>query len=111
MSEITPSKITPPQSEKKLPLRDKKADKQDELAQAFSDYIAEDTCAPVASLSDTSETSKTLEPVIGKPETSKLSDSFELINEVVNMPLKETSIKHESPKLINEVSSAILLAR
>uniref|UniRef100_U9T848 NrS-1 polymerase-like helicase domain-containing protein n=1 Tax=Rhizophagus irregularis (strain DAOM 181602 / DAOM 197198 / MUCL 43194) TaxID=747089 RepID=U9T848_RHIID len=54
------------------------------------------TRAPVASTSGTSE-------------TSKLSESIEPINEVVNLPPKEMSA--DSSKPINEVSSAILLAR
>ena len=38
-------------------------------------------------------------------------DKPEPINKVVNMPPKETSDKHDSPEPINQVSSAILLAR
>ncbi|UZO12827.1 uncharacterized protein OCT59_004342 [Rhizophagus irregularis] len=76
--------------------KNKKADKQDDLTQALFDYVAENTRAPVASTSGTSE-------------TSKLSESIEPINEVVNLPPKETPT--DSSKPINEVSSAILLAR
>jgi hypothetical protein len=70
---IIPPKIIPPQSEKNTPSpstkKDKKADKQDESTQALFDYVAEDTHAPVASTSGTSETSKTPEPVNDEPET------------------------------------------
>ncbi|RGB21492.1 hypothetical protein C1646_777876 [Rhizophagus diaphanus] len=68
-------------------------------------------CAPVASTSGTSKTSKTPEPEIDGPETSKHLKSNEPICKVVNTPSKETNVKHNSSKPINEVSSAILLAR
>ncbi len=55
-------------------------------------------------------TSKTPEPVIDEPETSRLSESIEPINEVVNLPPRE--IPTDSPKPnSNELLSAILLAR
>jgi len=99
---ITPSKITPPQPEKKLPPRDKKMNKQDELVQALFDYVVEDIHAPVASSSSTSETSKTPEPVIDKLKYIKS------VSKIINIPSKETSVKRDLPKP-NEVSSAILL--
>ncbi|PKK55537.1 hypothetical protein RhiirC2_802132 [Rhizophagus irregularis] len=71
--------------------KDKKADKQDKLTQALFDYVAEDTHAPVASTSDTFETSKTSkppEPVIDEPKTS---------NEAVNMLPKETPTDSSKP--------------
>ncbi|PKK55494.1 hypothetical protein RhiirC2_802247, partial [Rhizophagus irregularis] len=85
-------KNTPPPNTSK----DKKADKQDELTQDLFDYVAGDTCAPVASTSGTSETIKL--PDLPKP-----------INKVVNMPSKETPTNSSKP--INQVLSAILLSR
>ena len=58
-------------------------DKQDDSTQALFDYVA--TEVPVASTSGTSEaskTSKTPEPAIDEPETSKPPKSIEPINEV-----------------------------
>ena len=49
--EITPSKIAPPQPEKKLPSRDKKADNQNESIQDLFDYVTEDTHTPSQALS------------------------------------------------------------
>src|ERR1051325_3674704 len=82
----TPSKekIVPP------PSKDKKASNQDDSTQALFDYVTEDTRAPVALTSGTSETSKRPEPVIDEPETCKSPKSI---------------------KSSNEVSSAILLNR
>ncbi|PKY60020.1 hypothetical protein RhiirA4_483257 [Rhizophagus irregularis] len=80
--EITPSKMAPPQPEKKV-------DKWDNTTQNLFDHMRDEE--PVTSTSGTSETSKPLEPVINKPEVSKPSKS----------------IKPSS----NEVSSAILLSR
>jgi hypothetical protein len=112
--EIIPPKIISPFPEKNTPplstSKDKKADKQDDLTQSLFDYMAEDTRAPVASTSGTSETSKTAEPLIDGPETSKHPESDEPICEVVYTPPKETNVKPDSPKS-NEVSSAILLSR
>ncbi len=68
---------------------------QSNLTQDLFDYVVEQTEVPVASTSGISETSKTPEPVIGEPETSKLSDSFESSNKVVNLSPKETSVKHD----------------
>src|SRR5207248_2858014 len=112
--EITPSKIAPLQPEKKLPPRDKKADKQDDSTQALFNYLTEDTRAPVASTSGISgafETSKTPESLINKPKVSKPPESNKSSNEVMNLSPKETSVKHDSLKPINQVSSAILLTR
>jgi hypothetical protein len=99
-----PPKIIPPQPEKNKLLpstsKDKKADKHNESTQDLFNYVAEQAEAPVASISGTSETSKTPEPINDEPET---------INEVVNMSPKETLI--DSPKPINQVSSDILMAR
>ena len=102
--EIILPKIIPPIPEKSTPpprtSKNKKADKQDE-----------DTCALVVSTSGTSEisvTSKTPELVIDEPGTSKLPDP-KSISEAVNIPPKE--ILTDSPKPINQVSSAILLSR
>ncbi|GBB86183.1 hypothetical protein RclHR1_12630001, partial [Rhizophagus clarus] len=112
--EIIPPKIISPFPEKNTPplstSKDKKANKQDDLTQSLFDYMAEDTRAPVASTSGTSETSKTAEPLIDGPETSKHPESDEPICEVVYTPPKETNVKPDSPKS-NEVSSAILLSR
>src|SRR3954447_11411045 len=98
--EIIPPKIIPPQPEKSTPSpntsKDKKADKQSGGIQDLFDYVAEDTRVPVVSTS-------------GTTETIKLPESIEPINEVVNMPPKETPT--DSPKPINQVSSAILLFR
>ena len=55
--------------------------------------------------------SKISESVISELETSKLLNSFKPINEMMNMPLKEISIKCDFLKPINEVSSVILLIR
>ncbi|PKY33489.1 hypothetical protein RhiirB3_394844 [Rhizophagus irregularis] len=97
-----PQKIIPPQPErhnrvadrKNKPSpntsKDKKASNQDDSTQALFDYMAEDTRAPVAPTSGTSETSKRPEPVIDEPETCKSPKSI---------------------KSSNEVSSTILLAR
>ncbi|RGB23406.1 hypothetical protein C1646_774551 [Rhizophagus diaphanus] len=101
-----PQKIIPPQPEENLPPRDKKADKQDESTQLLFDYVAEDTCVLVTSTSGTSETSKTPEPVIDKPEVGKFLESIKPINKIMNMPPKEAD-----PLKPNEVSSAILLSR
>ncbi len=84
--------------------------------------MTEQTEAPVAltdpegTTSSTSETSKTPEPVIDEHETSKHPESIEPICEVVNMSPKETMGSQrdrptDSPKPINQVSSAILLAK
>ncbi|GET59872.1 highly derived D5-like helicase-primase [Rhizophagus irregularis DAOM 181602=DAOM 197198] len=70
--------------------KDNKASNQDDSTQALFDYMAEDTRAPVAPTSGTSETSKRPEPVIDEPETCKSPKSI---------------------KSSNEVSSTILLAR
>ncbi|CAG8752252.1 21503_t:CDS:2, partial [Gigaspora rosea] len=87
---------------------DKKADKQKNLTQALFDYMVKKAEAPVASISGTSETSKTSnlpEPKIversqkDQLETSKLPEPIELISRVVpDMPPKETV----SFKSINE---------
>ncbi|RIB16086.1 hypothetical protein C2G38_2190954 [Gigaspora rosea] len=94
-----------------------KADKQKNLTQALFDYMVKKAEAPVASISGTSETSKTSnlpEPKIversqkDQLETSKLPEPIELISRVVpDMPPKETV----SFKSINEVSFAILISR
>ncbi|PKY61988.1 hypothetical protein RhiirA4_432201, partial [Rhizophagus irregularis] len=84
MPETISLKIIPPQPERQ-------ADRKNTLLPNIKN-----TRAPVASTSGTSE-------------TSKLSESIEPINEVVNLPPKETPT--DSSKPINEVSSAILLAR
>ncbi|CAG8820930.1 3154_t:CDS:1, partial [Gigaspora rosea] len=85
---IISPKIIPPQAEKNLPPSDKKADKQDNEAQALFDYVEEEAKAPVASTSGTSKTSKTSnlpEPEINEwsqknqLETSKLPESIEPI--------------------------------
>src|SRR4051812_45794027 len=87
--EITSSKIIPPQPEKNTPppntKKDKKADKQDESTQVLSNYLTEDTRAPVVStsgISGTSETSKMPESLINKPKVGKPSESNESSNEV-----------------------------
>ncbi|PKY59484.1 hypothetical protein RhiirA4_482268 [Rhizophagus irregularis] len=104
--EIIPPKIIPTLPEKNTPppsiSKNKKADKQDNLIQALFDYITGEV--PVTSTSGTSKASKT-------SETIKLPDSPKLINEVVNMPSKETSDKYDPPEPINQISSAILLVR
>jgi hypothetical protein len=111
--EIIPQKIIPLQPEKSTPSpntsKDKKADKQGGGIQDLFDYVAEDTRAPVASTSGTSETSKPFESVIGEPETIELPESIKPISKNMNTPPKETPT--DSPKPINQVSSDILLAR
>jgi len=90
MLEIIPSKIISPQPVNNSSLPSK--DNQNKSIQDFFDYVIKDIHTPVASTSEASGISKTFkipEPVIDKPETSKLSDS----------------------KPINEVSSAILPTR
>ena len=124
--EIIPPKIIPTLPEKNTPppntSKDKKADKKSDVTQDLFDYVTEQTEAPVISrdpegtTSGTSETSKTPEPVIDEHETSKHPESIEPICEVVNMSPKETmgfqrDRPTDSPKPINQVSSAILLAR
>ena len=52
-----------------------------------------------------------LESLINKLKVSKPSKSNESNNEVIDMPSKETSEKHDSSKPINKVLSAILLFR
>ncbi|PKK56847.1 hypothetical protein RhiirC2_799186 [Rhizophagus irregularis] len=75
-----------------IPLQpEHQADRKNTLLPNISEF-------PVTS---TSRTSKTI----------KLSDSPKLINEVVNMPSKETSDKRDPLEPINQESSAILLAR
>ena len=104
---------------KRVTSEDKKADKKSDMTQDLFDYVTEQTEAPVASTDPegtTSETSKTPEPVIDEHETSKHPESIEPICEVVNMSPKETmgfqrDRPTDSPKPINQVSSAILLAR
>ena len=51
------------------------------------------------------------ESLINKPKVGKPPESNESSNKVVNLSPKETSVKHDSLKPINQVSSAILLAR
>ena len=111
-------KNTPPPNTSK----DKKMDKKSDVTQDLFDYVIEQTEAPVTSTdseritSDISETFKISEPVIDEYETSKHPESIEPICEVVNMSSKETMGSQrnhptDSPKPINQVSSAILLAR
>ncbi|PKY42493.1 hypothetical protein RhiirA4_456316 [Rhizophagus irregularis] len=85
-----------------------KVDKQDESTQLLFDYVAKDIRAPVASTSGTSEASKTSE-LFNKSETSKPPKPIEPIRIEADMPPKETPT--DSFKPINELSSAILLAR
>src|SRR6266542_4320434 len=94
--EITPSKIAPPQLEKKLLPRDKKANKQDDLTQALFDYVVEQAEVPIASTSRIFEESNFLktniptdkevpsESLIDKPEASKLPKHIEFINQVLS---------------------------
>ncbi|RGB21429.1 hypothetical protein C1646_678520 [Rhizophagus diaphanus] len=92
--------------------KDKKASNQDDSTQALFDYMTEDTCAPVASTSGTSDTSKRPKPVIDKPETIELLESNKPISKNTNTPFKETNVKPDLSKpSSNELSSAILLFR
>ncbi len=81
------------------------------MTQDLFDYVLEQAEVPVTSTSGTSETSKTPKSLINKPKVSKPPEFNESSNEVVNIPLKEISKKHNSSELINEVSFAILLSR
>ena len=59
------------------------------MTQALFDYVVEETEAPVASISETSESTKASEqsePVINKPETSEPLESIKPISEVVKTP-------------------------
>ncbi|PKK56595.1 hypothetical protein RhiirC2_799685 [Rhizophagus irregularis] len=83
--ETISQKIIPPQTKMSTlspsTKKDKKANKQDDSTQALFDYVTEDTRAPVASTSGTSETSKRPEPVIDEPETSKSPKPIKSSNE------------------------------
>ncbi|PKK58735.1 hypothetical protein RhiirC2_795856 [Rhizophagus irregularis] len=84
--------------------KDKKADKEDELTQDLFNYVVEDTCAPVVSTSETSGisvTSKTPEPVIDKPKTSRIPKYIEQTSKVLRAP-KPSSNKISSARAQRE---------
>ncbi|CAB4406107.1 unnamed protein product [Rhizophagus irregularis] len=73
-----------------------KKNDQDNSTQALFDYVSEQAEVLIAFTLGTFETtkgSKTSEPVIDEPETSKLSESIESISKVVDMLPKEISDK------------------
>ncbi len=110
MSETIPPKIILPQPKKKLPSKDKKADKQDNVTQKLFDYVLKQAKVLITSTLEISETSKTSglpELIVNEPEISKPFESVKPISKVINMPPKET----DSFKSINKVSTFIFLSR
>ena len=104
--ETISQKIIPSQPKKNTLLpntgKDRKASNQDKSTQNLFDFVAKDIHVPVTSTSGTSETSKPPKQVMNKPEPIRIE---------VDMPPKETNDECDSSKPINELSSAILLAR
>ncbi|RGB22772.1 hypothetical protein C1646_775563 [Rhizophagus diaphanus] len=114
--ETISQKIIPPQTKMSTPLpstkKDKKANKQDDSTQALFDYMSEDTRAPVASISGTSETSKRPELVIDEPETSKSLKPIKSNPDVfVTITEKDIKLSHEYQDRMMSDADAIDFAK
>ncbi|RIB27462.1 hypothetical protein C2G38_2160558 [Gigaspora rosea] len=89
--EIIPLKIIPSQPEKNVSscinISNSDVSNQDESTQVLFNYVGEDTCAPVASTSGTTETTKASEPpesVIDESKTSKPPEPIKSSNKVLS---------------------------